>query len=309
MIDTMREVNLSGLDLNLLPALDALLRRRNVTRAAADVGMSQPAMSRALGRLRDLQNDPLLVRTRSGYALTPHAQAIQPLLGSALRGLRDLFRRETFDPAIERRVVRLAASDAQTVLLLPGVMARLAREAPGIDLRVEGYSADLPARLDSGALDLAFALSSTPLPPGTHSEVVGEDVLALVLRRGHPAAGRRWSLADYGSHQHVGVALLGDGQSEIDALLAAAGVSRRIALVTPHFMAALAAVAATDMVTTLSAALARRFAEPLGLVLLDTPLPETRLVLTLVSSHVRAADPLLAWLRAVVREVARTLHP
>lgn len=304
MIMVMREVNIAGLDLNLVPALDALLRRRNVTRAAADVGLSQPAMSRALARLRDLQSDPLLVRTRSGYVLTPRAQAIQPLLASAVRQLRDLFQQQSFDPGTERRIVRLAAADTQTVLLVPGIMARLAGEAPGVDLRVEGYGPDLLGRLDSGALDLAFALSSTPLPPGTSSEVVAEDHLALVMRRGHPAAERAWSIADYGSYHHVGVALLGDGQSEIDALLAAEGVSRRIALVTPHFMAALAAVAATDMVTTVSAALARRFAAVFGLVLHEPPFARTLLRTTLVCSHVRSADPFLAWFRALVREVA-----
>ena len=99
MIFGMREVNIAGLDLNLVPALDALLRQRNVTRAAAEVGMSQPAMSRALARLRDLQGDPLLVRTGSGYALTPRAQAIQPQLALAMRALRDTFQQHASIPA------------------------------------------------------------------------------------------------------------------------------------------------------------------------------------------------------------------
>ncbi len=300
----MRQTNISGLDLNLVPALDALLRRRNVTRAAADVGLSQPAMSRALARLRDLQGDPLLVRTRSGYVLTPRAEAIRPQLALAVTHLREVFQQPAFDPGTERRTVRLAATDTQTVLLLPGVMARLTAEAPGVDLRVEPYRSDTLARLQDGSLDGFFALSNTALPPGAYSEIVGEDRLALVMRSGHPAAGRSWSIADYGSYQHVGVALLGDGQSEIDAILAAEGVTRRIALVTPHFTAALAAVAATDMVTTLSAALARRLSPALGLALQTPPFGETRLQTTLVSSHVRAADPFLGWLRTVVREVA-----
>src|SRR5260221_5568545 len=89
-ISIMREVNISGLDLNLVPALEALLRRRNVTRAAADVGMSQPAMSRALAHLRAMYGDPLIVRTRSGYALTPRAAALQPHLASATTHLRNV---------------------------------------------------------------------------------------------------------------------------------------------------------------------------------------------------------------------------
>ncbi len=304
MIITMREVNIAGLDLNLVPALDALLRHRNVTRAAAEVGLSQPAMSRALSRLRDLHGDPLLVRTRGGYVLTPRAKEIQPVLAEAIAHLRGVYRKKTFDPGVERRTLRLAAADSHTILILPGVMARLAVEAPGVDLRVEPYRPGVYDRLDTGALDFAFALSSTPLPPGISSETIAEDVVALVMRRGHPAAKRKWSIGDYAKYKHVGVALVGDGQSEIDALLAAAGVARHIALVTPHFIAALAAVAATDMVTTLSAALARRFASSLGLVLRDAPLGETRIETTLVCSHIRSADSFYVWFRALVRDVA-----
>lgn len=304
MITFMRELNISGLDLNLLPALDALLRHRNVTRAAADAGMSQPAMSRALARLRLLQDDPLLVRTRAGYGLTARAEALRPHLGAALKEIRDVFQPQVFDPAIVRRTLRIAAADTHNILILPGVAARLAREAPGVDLRVETYGAATLDRLESGVLDLAFALSSTPLASGAYSEVVYDDRLALVMRHGHPAAERSWTLADYGAYPHVGVALVGDGQSEIDTLLAAAGVNRRIAVVTPHFMAALAVVAETDFVTTISATLAQRFAGAFGLDVREPPFGEAQLQTTLVCSHVRASDPLLAWVRKVVREVA-----
>ena len=300
----MRQVNVHGLDLNLVPALEALLRLRNVTQAAAEVGMSQPAMSRALARLRNVQGDPLLVRTRAGYALTPRALAIQPDLELALHHLRGVFQDQVFDPGSERRTVRLAASDAQNVLLMPGLMRRLAREAPGVAVRAEPYSANLWDRLESGALDFTFALSSTPMPPGSHSEVVADDRLALVMRQDHPAAGKPWTFADYGAFGHVGVALLGDAQSQVDAELAAQGVSRRMALVTPHFMAALAAVASTDLVTTISAALARRFQSTFGLALREPPFGETRLQITLVSSHIRTADPFVAWFRGIVQEAA-----
>ena len=300
----MRDVNLAGLDLNLVPALEALLRRRNVTRAAEDVGLSQPAMSRALARLRDLQGDPLLVRTGAGYVLTPRAQAIQPLLAQAVAQLKGVFQPEAFDPGVVHRTLRLVAGDPQAILLLPGVMARLAAEAPGVDVCVEPYGPDVLERLDSGALDLGFALANTPLPPGVHSEAVGEDRLALVMRRGHPAAAHAWSLVDYADWGHVGVAIVGDGRSEIDALLAAHGVTRRIALVTPYFTAALAAVAATDLVTTVSATMAQRFAKAFDLILQDPPFPDTSLTTTLVCSHVRAFDPFLIWFRELVREVA-----
>jgi len=215
-----------------------------------------------------------------------------------------VFQPETFEPAAVRRTVRLVAGDAQAVLLLPAVMARLVVDAPGVEVRVEPYGPDVLQRIESGALDFVFALANTALPPGAHSEVVGEDQLALVMRRGHPAAGRVWSIGDYGDWGHVGVAIMGDSRSEIDARLAAEGVTRRIALVTPYFTAALAAVAASDLVTTVSATMARRFADSFGLVLQPPPFADTRLQTTLVCSHVRAADPFLVWFRDLVREVA-----
>jgi DNA-binding transcriptional LysR family regulator len=134
--------------------------------------------------------------------------------------------------------------------------------------------------------------------------VVLHDRLGLVMRRGHPAARRTWSIADYGKYRHVGVSVLGDGQSEMDALLAAKGVTRRIALVTPSFVSALSAVAETDLVTTVSAALARRFAKTFDLVVKAPPIGDDRMTMTLVSSHVRAQDPFLVWFRNLVREVA-----
>jgi DNA-binding transcriptional LysR family regulator len=206
-----------------------------------------------------------------------------------------------------RRTVRLAAADSHSVVLIPAVMARLAVLAPGIDVRVEAYSADLVGRIESGALDLAFATTATPLPPGAMSAPLGDDRLVLVMRRGHPAADVDWTIADYARWNHVGIALLGDGQSEIDAQLAAAGVQRRIALVTPHFTAALAAVAETDMVTTISASFARRFATPFDLVLKPPPLASDSLGITIVWSHLRDSDPLLAWFRSVLADVASAL--
>lgn len=300
----MQRTHVSGFDLKLLPALEALLEHRNVTRAAAEVGLSQPAMSRVLSRLRQLQADPLLVRAGKGYALTARAKEIQPQVVAAIRNLREVFLRHDFDPARERRTVCVAAPDAAAILLIPDIAARLALEAPGIELRVESYRADTVERLESGEIDVVFALASTPLPPHVFSETFAVDRLALVMRAGHPAARRKVSIADYGKFDHVGIALVGDGRSELDALLAAQGVARRIAVVTPYFMAALATVARTDLVTTISAALASKFASPLGLVVREPPFRETKLDMTLVCSHVRANAPFLAWLRTSFRSVA-----
>jgi len=304
MIRTMRQTNLAGLDLNLLPPLEALLRHRNVTRAAADVGLSQPAMSRALARLRDLTGDPLLVRAHGKFALTPKAERLAAQLAPALDQVKRVFAEPAFDPAAAKRVIRISAVDQQTVLYAPPLMKRLAHEAPGLDVRFEPHTADMAARMEHGALDFVFALATTPLPPGAMSEPIAHDRLALAMRKTHPRAKRRWRTADYGAVDHVGVAIFGDGQSELDAMLASHGVKRRIALVTPHFTAALAAVSQTDMVTTLSRTLAQRLAPTFGLALHEPPFDKTEMIVTLVWSHVRAGDPLLAWLRRIIGEIA-----
>ncbi len=303
----MREVNLAGLDLNLLPALEALLRRRNVTHAAAEVGLSQPAMSRALARLRNIFGDPLLVRIGGGFVPTPLAEKLAPKAAAALDELCGLFRAEDFDPSTFRRLIRLAAVDAQIILLAPRLIARLQAEAPGVDLRFDPIGRDIIARMEQGQVDLCFATAATPLPPGVFSELIASDRLALVMRRGHPAANRPWSVADYAAYPHATVAFFGDGVSEIDARLAAAGGERRIALTTPQFMATIAAVAGSDLVTTISAGFARRFAGALGLVLREPPFPGD-LELTVVATRLRAADPAMQWFRRLLREEAAIVY-
>ena len=301
----MRDVHLPGLDLNLLPALEALLKRRNVSEAARDVGLSQPAMSRVLGRLREVLGDPLLVRMGSEYALSPRAQALSAQLITALDHVKAVFREPGFDPAHTQRTIRIVGLDTHTLLLAPALMARLAVEAPGIDVRFESYRPDIVERVETGQLDLVFATSTTPLPPGSRSETYAKDRLALVLRKGHPLAKRKWTIEDYGRVDHVGISIFGDPGSEIDAQLAQAGVQRRMALVTPHFIAALAAVSRTDMATTQSRVFARNFADQYGLVLKEPPLANLDLDLTVVWSRVRDADPVLSWLRKVIGEVAK----
>ncbi len=298
----MREVNLSGVDLNLLPALDALLRRRHVTKAADDIGLSQPAMSRALARLRELLADPLLVRGRTGLVLTPHAETLAPRLAAMLSGARGLFQPRAFEPGTLQRSIRIAGSDVHALTILPGLLRRLSAEAPGVDLVIVPYAQDLARRLEEGSLDFAFGLEGSPLPPGAVSFPINRDTLALVMRRKHPAAKREITLEDYARFDHAGVSIFGDGRSETDARLAQAGLSRRIAVTTPHFMAALAAVAASGLVTTISRRLAERFAKTFDLILKDPPFAAPVMVNTLVTAAARAEDPALLWFCKLVRE-------
>lgn len=301
----MRQTNLNGIDLNLLPPLEAALRTRSVSNAAIEVGLSQPAMSRALARLRRLLNDPLLVRAGRRMVRTPRGDALYPLVTQALEGLRPVFAPQSFNLAAAERRVVIAGSDLHAILLLPALARRVAREAPGITLTMEGYGSDPARRMLEGEVDLIFATSATHLPPGAMSKVIGADRLVLVTRRGHALADGPVTMEAYASAGHVTISILGDTASEVDARLAAFGLSRHVAVTTPHFMAALAIVASTDLVTTISAAFASRFKEPLGLAVRPAPFGEAPFELSFVWAAFKEADPALSWLRTVISEVAR----
>lgn len=300
----MRETNLRGIDLNLLVLLDRLIAERNVTRAAAAANLSQPAMSRALGRLRALLDDPILVRGADGLVPTARAQALQPTLARLLADVRDLLAPETFDPAAWRARVTISATDHQTIILLPAVIARLAREAPGLDLDVVPLRARELDALRDGRAHLSFGVAEVALPPGLRSRTLYEDRFVTVLRRDHPAAGRAWTAADYAALDHVLVTVLGEGRGFLDDQLAQLGLSRRLALRMPHFYAAMEVVARSDRVVTLPQTLAARFAPGLGLVAREPPVAVTAFTPTLIWPDVHDADPAMRWLREVIAEEA-----
>lgn len=300
----MHQVNLRGVDLNLLVLLDLLIEHRSVTAAATAANMSQPAMSRALGRLRALLRDPLLARGSQGLVPTPAALALQPSLKRLLGEAAELVARRPFDPASWRGQVGIAATDHQTILLLPRLMRRVAQEAPLLDLKVVPSLATMLDELRDGRLGLSFGIAEQPLPPGLRMTPLYRDSFVTVLRQGHPAL-RDWGLDRLLALEHVLVTVLGDGRGALDEALHARGLARRVALRLPHFYAALAVVAATDLVVTLPRSIALRHAGPLGLVALEPPVPLAPFTPTLIWPEVLDADPGIAWLRRIVVEEAR----
>ena len=301
----MHEVNLKSIDLNLLTALGALLQHKHVTHAADAVGLSQPAMSRALERLRQTFGDPLLVRGLGGMVMTPRAEALVPRVNQVLDGIRGLLVEAPFDPFLAKRTVTIVCTDSHAVTLIPSVLARLRQEAPGVTLALKNLSPDIGRRIQQGEVDLVFSVASQPLQSGAESMILRQDRLALIMRRDHPLAQTPISLSDYTRCDHAVVSLMDDGATEMDAALAAEGLKRRIALTTPHFMAALAAVAKTDLVITLSRSLAQRFAAMFDLVLRDPPIKDPGYTQTLVWLQARGHDPLMQWLCGVMVQEAQ----
>jgi DNA-binding transcriptional LysR family regulator len=301
---SMHETHLRTVDLNLLPVLEALLRLKSVTRAAAEIGLSQPATSRALARLRERLGDPLLVRTRHGMNLTPRAQVLEGQLAMAMQATKAIYAPASPHLCEVVRTVRIVAGDAQILPLGPLIAAALAKEAPQIDLVFEAYSPQIAQRIETGEIDFVFATSTTPLPPGAMSKVLLADRRVLLMRAEHPLAHRDWTMADYGSVGHAFISVYGDRQSDIDAALAAHQVTRRIAFTSPHMSAAMAVVAQTDLVTTLPYRFAKQFAHHYGVIMKETPIQGLEFDLTLVWGLLQDNDPVLRAIRELIFQAA-----
>jgi DNA-binding transcriptional LysR family regulator len=299
--------NLSALDLNLLVALDALLQAESVTLAGRRMGVSQPAMSHALARLRELLNDELLVRegrvmrkTELGHELAP---AVARLVGE-IEGL--LFARRRFEAATSRRSFRIAASDYAAAVLLPELIASMRSVAPGVQLDVYERNPLPVGELARAELDAVLTTSGRVQAPLLSQELFREGFVC-VLRKQHPLRGKL-TLARYVELEHMVVASPGYGPGVVDFALEAQGLYRRIALRVPHFLVAPAIVARTDLVLTVP----RRVLESVdtsGLRIVDPPLPLSAFGVHLVWHRRAERDPGATWLRERVVASARRVSP
>ena len=308
----MHAVHLEGLDLNLLVALRALLAERHVTRAAARVGLSQPAMSHALARLRGLLGDELLVRTTSGMKPTARAEAMALPLERALEDLgRVLAAPETFEPARSMRTFRIATNDYMELVLFPRLLARLWREAPGIDVRVRNIEPRPHEELAEARIDLAMGVSvqlATPEPPqGTRVQRLVSDRFVCVVREGHPTVKKRLTLDEFIALPHALVAPRGESGSVVDSALAKLGKKRRVAVEVPHFLVAPHVVRETDVVLTLAARVANSLGPLLGLRQLAPPIELEGFSMSMIWHDRQHADPAHTWLRGVIASVAKAL--
>lgn len=308
----MHDVHLEGLDLNLLVALRALLAERHVTRAASRVGLTQPAMSHALSRLRQLLGDPLLVRAASGMQATPRAEAMRVPLDRALEELeRVIARPAAFDPKTAKGQFTLATSDYVELTLLPRLVTRLRTEAPGIDVRVLHLVDRATTPLSEGRFDLAFGLAEVLLGPaapnGIRAQKLFDEKFVCVVRKGHPVVKRRLTLEDFVALPHALVSLSGDPSGVVDVALAKIGKTRRVAVTVPHFLVAPHVVQDSDLVLTLAERVLRAFSPMLGLVQFPPPLPIPGFSMSMAWHERMQADPAHVWLRKLVKEEAKAL--
>lgn len=302
----MNRVHLAALDLNLLVALDALLRERHVTRAARSVGLSQSAMSHALRRLRALLGDPILVRSASGMVATPRAEALEAPLRDVLDAAEALFTEGPgFDPATAERLFTIATEDYAATLLVPPMLARLRDEAPGVDLDVSPRARrDVLAGLEQSEVDLAIGVWRTP-PATMRVQRLFEERYACIVRRGHPRVRRRLTRKQYLELPHALIGIGERGGGPVDATLAALGERRRVMLRVGSFLAAPLIVARTDLVLTLPARLAAMLAAMAPLEVHPPPVEIEGFTVVQLWHERRQRDPAHAFLRRLVADAAR----
>ncbi|HKJ00248.1 MAG TPA: LysR substrate-binding domain-containing protein [bacterium] len=303
-------MNVQNFDLNLLLALDALLQEAHVTRAAARIGLSQPAMSNALARLRDLLDDPLLVRTARGMVPTPRAERLKGPIREALKAVeRAVADPEAFTPPTCGATFNLMTSDAIGMLMLPQLGARLRREAPGMTLRIHALNDDEPwPSLESGRIDLLAGVYDET-PAGVHSQPLYEEQFVCLMRSDHPQARHQLTLEQYVDLPHILIATTrsGQGASLVDRMLEQRGLTRRIALSLPHFLVAPYIVAQSDHVITFPSRLADYFASFLPLRVVEPPLSLPGYSIALFWHERLHREPASIWLREQIARVSRRI--
>jgi DNA-binding transcriptional LysR family regulator len=299
----MREVHLRNIDLNLLHPLYALLEERHVTRAAKRCFLSQPAMSRALERLREMFGDPLLVRGARAYERTARGDRVLRELGSLMPRLDAMVRGEEFDPARSQERFRVAMTDHVSMVLLPSLVARVRRAAAHVKLEVSAWRARALEDVAAGRIDTA--LSAEVAPPALETEVLFTLDFVCLIGSAVRVGARRLTLPQYLQFPHVLVKTLEGQQGPVDLTLAQLGTKRHVALTLPFFVPAIFAIAQTDLVLTVPRRLAEIMAIMAAVRIVEPP-REIKAFPYFMAWHPRlTAEPSHAWFREQLRMAAR----
>lgn len=323
----MNELHFNSLDLNLLRVFDALIEERSVTRAGERLGLSQSAISHALNRLRYVLDDELFVRMPDGMRPTARAAEIAPRLREGLLQLQLALGPTEFEPARTGRRFTIACTEYAGTVLMPSVIARVRALAPNAELRIRPSNMGVAEALLAGRIDLAIG-SFRRVPEPFAYEPLFRETRVWVLSADHPAAQGELTLELLASLSHLIISATGEDERAVDGYvsdhglerlvtrsevgllqgaLAARGLHRVIRLMTPHFQAALAVVSRSDMAAPLPRRLAAAFADQYRLKLFEPPYPSPPFEIMALRHRDHGAEPAIAWLRDVLREVSAEL--
>jgi DNA-binding transcriptional LysR family regulator len=307
LMDGMRAANGAAIDLNLLVALDVLLDERNVTRAAARLGITQSAMSHRLRRLRELLGDPVLVSGAAGMVETPRARRLGLSVRRGLEEIRAaLHSAESFDPATSRRTFTVVSTDFSSIAILPRVLEHITGHAPMVVTHMREPWPGVIDGLERGEVDLIMG-PAMPERVGLVQRKVASEGWMCAVRRDHPELKRKLDLATFCALHHLAITPGGNpaALSMVDDALAERGLARHITMRVPHFLGAPFIIARSDLIVTAPRSLLVHAADVLPLRLLEPPipLPPARAIMTW---HERStSDPAHAWLRELSARCTR----
>jgi len=297
-------MELHELDLNLLVVFNQMLVERRVSKVAETLGVSQPAVSNSLAKLRKLFGDELFLRTPKGMEPTPYADQLAESVSYALAMIHSgVNQRSSFEPSSARRAITIGMTDIGEIYFLPALIERLHREAPGVTLStVRNAAINLRDELESGKVDLAIGLLPQ-LKAGFFQRRLFTQRYVCLMRRGHRLDKRKLSLAEFSAAEHLVVISAGTGHGKVDELLQRSGVERNVRLTVPHYVSVGHILRGSDLIATVPERLAERLVEPFGLVSVPHPakLPDVAINAFWHAKYHRS--PANRWLRGVVFEL------
>lgn len=309
---------LNRIDLNLLVYLDALLRERNVTQAAHQLNLSQPAMSNGLRRLRDLFDDPLLVRTSDGMTPTERALELEPQVREVLMNIEQAVQpRSAFAPEQAQRVFRIMASDYAESTLLPAVLGKLRLQAPGLTLDIMTPSDVSFLDVERGKVDMVINRFDS-MPQSFHQIHLWNDSFSCLLSPENPVL-EDFTLENYLQAKHIWVSKTGMGVGVgvdpddvqrlgwVDSALARLGKKRQIRVFTRHYQAAMTLAEQNDLIVTLPTRAALLKRDNPRVVLREPPLEIPPLELKMAWSPLLQHNPANRWLRKLIADTAREM--
>jgi len=296
-------MELQDIDLNLLVLFNQLLVERRVSKVAENLGLTQPAVSNSLARLRKLLGDELFLRTPSGMEPTPYADQLAESVTYALAMIHSaLNQRSTFDPANATRSFTVGMTDIGEIYFLPTLVDRLRRLAPGVTLStVRNTAVNLKDEMEAGKVDLAIGLLPQ-LRGGFFQRRLFRQRYVCLFRQGHKLDKKKISLGEFSAAEHLVVISAGTGHGKVDELLKRSGVERDVRLTVPHFVGVGQILQASDLVATVPERLAQRLVEPFKLACVAHPakLPEVAINVFWHAKFHKA--PANQWLRSLVFE-------
>jgi|HubBroStandDraft_6_1064221.scaffolds.fasta_scaffold02255_6 DNA-binding transcriptional LysR family regulator len=302
----MRLTQLRQADLNLLIVFAVFAEERNVSRAAERLLLSQPAVSRALQRLRDMFHDNLFVRTAEGYELTPQGQRLLQELEVMLPKIDRLLSGSSFDPTVEQAAFRLAVTDNAAAVLIPVLCREMLPTARRVKFDFVSWHRGSYEEVTHGSVDLAFASSTVEPPSALQSQTIYEEQFVCVADASRRLP-KSLTLGQYLKLEHISITILGGIQVSPDKPLAAMGYKRQVAIHVPYFEAAIRCVQGTNLIATIPSKFLAGIARNPAIKIVRPP-PEIVGFRYVMTWHPRLnTDAAHTWLRATMRQIGETV--